>query len=114
LFVYGRTENDPDFEELGLYTEPVDQYSVAVKVTFVLAKALLIAWLKLNEKLFAPAATDTDDSPGVLLTPPAVFTHVTPQVTSKVSDGLIDDEPTILTRTFTLVDSGFATVAVQL
>jgi len=85
-----------------------------VKVTLLLTKPLLIAWLKLNEKLFAPAATDTGVKPGVLLTAPAVFTHVTPQVTSKVSDGLTVDEPTILTRTFTLVDSGFATVAVQL
>jgi len=85
-----------------------------VKEIFWLAKLLLIGWLKLNENDMAPAATDTGVSPRVLLTPPAVFTHVTPQVTSKVSDGLIDDEPTILTRTFTLVDSGFATMAVQL
>jgi len=84
-----------------------------VKVIFVLAKLGSTSWLKLKEKLFAPAATDTGVSPGVLFTPPAVLTHVTPHVTSNVSDGLVADDPTIRTTTLTPVDSGLATTTVQ-
>jgi len=85
-----------------------------VKVNFWLANALLIVWLKLKE-VFAPAATDTGVRPVVELTPPAaVLTQVTPHVTSKVSDGLVMDAPTIRTTSFTLVDNGLVTTAVQL
>ena len=83
-----------------------------MKVTFWLAKLLLIAWLKLKE-IFAPAAIETGVRPGVKLTPPTVLTHVTPHVTSNVSDGLIADPPTIRTTTFTVEESGLATVTVQ-
>ena len=63
----------------------------------------------------APAATDTGVRPGVLLTPPpAVLTHVTPQVTSKLFAGLVVDAPTIRITTLILLDNGLATVAVQL
>jgi len=80
-----------------------------------LTKLLLMGWLKLNENDAAPAATDTGVKPGVLLTsPPAVLTHVTPQVMSKLFAGLVADAPTIRTTTLTLVDNGFVTVAVQL
>jgi hypothetical protein len=84
-----------------------------VNVTFWLAKLPLIVWLKLNE-VFAPAATDTGVRPSVELTPPvAVLTQVTPHVTSKVSDGLVMDAPTIRTTTFTLADNGLVTITVQ-
>jgi hypothetical protein len=74
-----------------------------------------MGWLKLKENDDALAATDTGVKPGVELTPPdAVLTHVTPHVTSKVSDGLVVEAPTIRTTTLTLVDSGLATIAVQL
>ena len=86
-----------------------------MKATFWFTKIPLIGWLKLKENDDAPAATVTGARPGVKLTPPdAVLTHVTPQVTSKVSDGLVVDIPTIRTNTLTLVVNGLAAVAVQL
>ena len=86
-----------------------------MKEIFWLTKLLLIGWEKLKEKDVAPAATDTGVKPLVLFTPPlAVFTHVVPHVTSKLSDGLLVDIPTIRTTTLILVDNGFVTVAVQL
>ena len=84
-----------------------------MNVIFVLTKLGLTSWLKLKEKLFAPPATSKGVSPGVVLTPPTVFTHVTPHVTSKVSDGLVADDPTTRTTTSTLVESGLAMMAVQ-
>jgi hypothetical protein len=84
-----------------------------VKETFWLTKLPLIGCVKLKAKLAAPAGTDTGVKPGVMLTAPAVLTHVTPQVTSKVSDGLIEDPPIIRTTALTLVESGLATVTVQ-
>ncbi len=84
-----------------------------MKDTFWLTKLPGIDWPKLKEKDVALAATDTGVRPGVELTPPAVSTHVTPHVTSNVNDGLIMDDPTIRTTTLTLVDNGFATIAVQ-
>jgi len=87
---------------------------VAVKVSFSLAKVLLIGWLKLKENADAPAATDTGVKPGVKLTPPAVLTHVTPHVTSKVCAGLVVDFPTIRTTTLAVEDNGLVTKAVQL
>jgi len=87
---------------------------VAVKDTLWLTRLELMGWLKLKERLFVPPATSTGVKPGVLLTPPEVFTQVTPHETSKVSDGLIDDRSTIRTTTLILVDNGLATVAVQL
>ena len=86
-----------------------------MKETFWLTKLPLIDWLKLKEKDVAPTATDTGVKPGVKLTPPgSVLTQVTPHVTSKLSVGLIADDPTIRTTTLTLVESGLATVNVQL
>jgi hypothetical protein len=70
-------------------------------------------WPKLKEKLDVAAGTDTGVSPGVRFTPAAVLTHVTPHVTSKVSDGLMLDVPTIRTTTSTVVEKGLATIAVQ-
>jgi len=86
-----------------------------VKETFWLTKLPLIVWLKLKEDDVAPAAIDTGVNPGVKLTPPgSVLTQVTPQVTSKLRDGLIADDATIRTTTLTLLESGLATVNVQL
>jgi hypothetical protein len=85
-----------------------------VKERLWLAKLLLICWLKLNEKLFVLPASDMGVKPGVLFTPPAVLTHVSPHVTSRLSDGLVGDWTTILTTTLILVDSGLETIAVQL
>ena len=84
-----------------------------VKVTFWLTKPKLIGCVKLKEEV-APAVTETGVKPGVELTPPAaVLTHVTPQVTSKVSDGLIVDDPTIRTTTIAALAKGLATATVQ-
>jgi len=86
-----------------------------VKENFWLAKPPGIGWLKLKEVLDVPAATVTGVSPGVKLTPPdAVLKQVNPHVTSNVSDGLVVDAPTIRITTFTEVDNGFVTIAVQL
>jgi len=94
---------------------PVAQYSVAVKVTFWLAKLPGMGWLKLKEVLDVKNPTGTGVKPGVELTPPdAVSTQVTPQVTSKVSDGLVVDAPTIRTTTCMLEVNGFVTMTVQL
>jgi len=82
-------------------------------LTFSFTKLLLMGWLKLNEKLFAPDGTVTGVNPGVLLTPPALLTQVTPQITSKVRDGFVPECPTILTNTLTLVIDGLATIAVH-
>ena len=80
-----------------------------------MAKLLLISWLKLMESDDVLPATVTGVKPGVKLTPPdAVLTHVTPHVMSKVSDGIPLTDPTIRTTTLTLVENGFATIAVQL
>jgi len=80
-----------------------------------LAKLPLIDWLKLKESDDVLAATVTGVKPGVKLTPPdAVFTHVTPQVTSKVCAGLVVDSPTIRTTTKAVAGNGLATIAVQL
>jgi len=84
-----------------------------VKETFWLTRLPLIGWLKLKEA-DPPAATVTGVSPGVMFTAPRVLTHVTPQVTSKVNDGLIVDPPVIRTTTLTLVESGLDTPTVQL
>jgi len=85
-----------------------------VKANFWLAKVAGMIWLKLKENDDVLASTDTGVKPGVALTPPrAVLTHVTPQVTSNVSDGLAMDAPTIRTTTLMLVDNGLATIAVQ-
>jgi len=74
-----------------------------------------MGWLKLKERLDVPAATVTGVKIGVKLTPAdAVLTHVVPHVTSKVSDGLVVDAPTIRITTFTEDDNGFVTIAVQL
>ena len=71
--------------------------------------------MKLKERLDVPAATVTGVKIGVKLTPAdAVLTHVVPHVTSKVSDGLVVDAPTIRITTFTEDDNGFVTIAVQL
>jgi hypothetical protein len=73
-----------------------------------------MSWLKLKEVLDVPAATDTGVKPDVRLTPPeAVATQVTPQVMSKVVDGLIVDTPTIRTTSLAVVDNGLVTIAVQ-
>jgi len=70
--------------------------------------------LKLKE-VDTPAPTVTGVRPGVALTPPlAVLTHVTPQVTSKLLNGLVVDVPTIRTTSLTLEDKGLTTIAVQL
>jgi hypothetical protein len=73
-----------------------------------------MSWLKLKDVDDVPAATDTGVKPGVALTPPrAVLTQMTPHVTSKVSEGLSVDTPTIRTTTFTVEDPGLATIAVH-
>ena len=74
-----------------------------------------MGWLKLKERLDVPAATVTGVKIGVKLTPAdAVLTHVVPHVTSKVSDGLVVDAPTIRTTTCMLEVNGFVTMTVQL
>jgi len=86
-----------------------------VKVNFWFAKLPGMGWLKLKEVLELKNPTGTGVKPGVELTPAlAVLTQVTPQVTSKVSDGLVVDAPTIRTTTCILADNGFVTMAVQL
>ena len=86
-----------------------------MKENFWLAKPPGIGWLKLKEVLDVPAATVTGVSPGVKLTPQdAVLKQVNPHVTSKVSDGLVVDVPTIRTTTCMLEVNGFVTMTVQL
>jgi hypothetical protein len=73
-----------------------------------------MSWLKLKENDDVLANTDTGVKPGVRLTPPVeVLTQVTPQVMSKVSDGLTVETPTIRTTSLALLDNGLATIAVQ-
>ncbi len=56
-----------------------------------------MGWLKLNEVLEVKNPTGTGVKPEVELTPPdAVSTQVTPQVTSKVSDGFIVGEAEVV------------------
>ncbi len=62
-----------------------------MKEIFWPTKLLGMNWPKLKEKLDVAAGTDTGVSPSVRFTPAAVLTHVTPHVTSKVSDGLMLD-----------------------
>ena len=86
-----------------------------MKLNLLLTKLGLIAWLKLKESDDVPAGTDTGVKPGVEFTPPAsVLTQVTPHVTSKVSNGLVVDCPTIRIKTLALVDNGLSIVTVQL
>jgi len=83
-------------------------------MNFWSTKLPLRVWLKLNE-LIPWNPTGTGVKEGVELTPPAtVLTHVTPHVTSKVSDGFIADNPTIRTTTLTLTNNGLVTIAVQI
>jgi hypothetical protein len=85
-------------------------------VIFWPTKLPLMGWLKLKLRLVVLPANTIGARPGVGPTPnpDGVVTHVTPHVISKKSDGLVVDDPIILTTTKTLMDVGLTTVAVQL
>ena len=123
--VYGTTAKEPDFEVPDVYgrltepsglTVPVVQKTVAVNESLLLTRFALRDWLKLNDTV-APIAMDL--GPTIveltkLTSPPGVLIQTAPQVTSKLSDGLIADVPTILITTIMLAVRGLLTIAVQL
>src|SRR6267143_4869658 len=114
--VYGTTANEPVLVppevKPGLEPMPVVQKTVAENETLLLAKPLLMNWLKLKD-VVAPDAMDIVPTAVALiaLTPPdGVLTQTVPHTTLKLSDGLVLECPVMWITTQTLEVSGLFTV----